>query len=136
MLKSFMVEGLDVEDRRANRWYRQNSDFHRRWVLIFRQVGSRIQRRIPPNATYRGAGVALVALGLAAALAGAGVHAQTQPVAPVAAQPPADPGVPAAEPNYTVVQIAEAFGFIDTNKDGVLSRQEFDSAITARVLPD
>lgn len=68
-----------------------------------------------PRVTYRGTRAAIVALGLAAALAG-GAHAQT----PLSAASK----VPAADPKYTVAQIAQAFGLIDTNKDGKLSHAE------------
>ncbi len=90
-------------------------------MTIFSAVPSAAYR---PLVTYRGTGAAIVALGLAAALAGAGAHAQTPPAAPVAAPPSAASKVPAAEPKYTVAQIAQAFGLIDTNKDGKLSHAE------------
>ena len=81
---------------------------------------------------YRGVLVTTLALGLAAALHGAGANAQTAQTAPTAqtdpaaAQTPAAPpdAAPAAEPKYTVAQIAQAFGLIDANKDGKLSREE------------
>jgi len=80
---------------------------------------------------YRGVLVTTLALGLAATLHGAGANAQTAQTAqiaptaqtaPAAAQTPA--AAPAAEPKYTVAQIAQAFGLIDANKDGKLSREE------------
>ena len=51
-----------------------------------------------------------------ALLSGAGAHAQAASAAPAAAEP--------AEPRYTAAQIAQAFSFIDGNKDGKLSREE------------
>lgn len=81
---------------------------------------------------YQAVLVTALALGLAATLHGAGAHAQTVQMAqtaqtaPAAAQTPAAPPAPApaAEPKYTVAQIAQAFGLIDANKDGKLSREE------------
>ena len=58
-----------------------------------------------------------LALGTALVLFAAGAQAQT------AVAPPASTAAP-AEPKYTVAQIAQAFGFIDSNKDGKLSREE------------
>lgn len=90
-----------------------------------------------------------LALGTAVLLFSAGAQAQTpQTATPAAAAP--------AEPKYTVAQIAQAFSFIDgnkdskisrdeaagfrgvarhfdeadSNKDGVLSRQEFENALS------
>jgi hypothetical protein len=64
----------------------------------------------------------LIALGLAAALQGPAVFAQTASPAPASPKPPT--AAPSAEPKYTLAQIAQAFGFIDANKDGKLSREE------------
>lgn len=58
-------------------------------------------------------------LGTAVLLFSAGAQAQTPQTAtatPAAAAP--------AEPKYTVAQIAQAFSFIDGNKDSKLSRDE------------
>jgi hypothetical protein len=62
-----------------------------------------------------------LALGCALLVLAAGAQAQTPaPTATVAPEAAAAP----AEPKYTVAQIAQAFGFIDGNKDGKLSREE------------
>ncbi len=58
-----------------------------------------------------------LALGTALVLFAAGAQAQTAVAAPASTAAP-------AEPKYTVAQIAQAFGFIDSNKDGKLSREE------------
>lgn len=58
-----------------------------------------------------------LALGTALVLFAATAQAQTAVAAPASAAAP-------AEPKYTVAQIAQAFGFIDSNKDGKLSREE------------
>lgn len=58
-----------------------------------------------------------LALGTALVLFAAGAQAQTAVTAPASAATP-------AEPKYTVAQIAQAFGFIDGNQDGRLSREE------------
>jgi len=73
--------------------------------------------------TLRGAQAScLLALGLVAALQGSAVHAQA--VSSVPASPQATAAAPHAEPKYTLAQIAQAFGLIDANKDGKLSRGE------------
>lgn len=59
-----------------------------------------------------------LALGTAVLLFSAGTQAQTPPPAPASAQGAA------AEPKYTVAQIAQAFSFIDGNKDSKISRDE------------
>lgn len=61
------------------------------------------------------------ALGAALLVFAAATRAQTTPSAPGAST-----AVPAAaaEPKYTLAQMAQAFGFIDNNKDGRLSREE------------
>lgn len=73
----------------------------------------------------------LFALATAAALLAPVAHAQ-----PAAAAPPADQAqsapstsvvstaTAAPEPRYTAGDIARAFGFMDTNKDGKISREE------------
>ena len=97
-----------------------------------------------------------LAMGTAVMLFGAGAQAQTPQPTPVVAQGPAATAAAPAEPKYTVAQIAQAFSFIDgnkdrtisrdeaagfrgvarhfdeadANKDGVLSRQEFESALS------
>jgi hypothetical protein len=58
-------------------------------------------------------------LALGAALLGSAAAAKAQPVN-AAPAPAAAPG----EPLYSVAQIAQAFSFIDGNKDGKLSREE------------
>lgn len=58
-----------------------------------------------------------LALGTALVLFAAGAQAQTAVAAPARAAAP-------AEPKYTVAQIAQAFAYIDGNKDGKLSREE------------
>ncbi|MBA3595117.1 MAG: EF-hand domain-containing protein [Pseudomonadota bacterium] len=62
-----------------------------------------------------------LALGAAALLPAARAQAQTPPpsAAPVVA-----PVTAPAKPKYTVAQIAQAFAFIDSNKNGKLSREE------------
>lgn len=60
-----------------------------------------------------------LALGTALVLLAAGAQAQTPVPAPAQAATAAP-----AEPKYTVAQIAQAFGFIDGNRDGKLSREE------------
>jgi hypothetical protein len=64
----------------------------------------------------------LLALGFAAALQGPAVFAQTASPAPASPKPTT--AAPAAEPKYTLAQITQAFGLIDANKDGKLSREE------------
>ncbi|MBA4327348.1 MAG: hypothetical protein C0428_03915 [Polaromonas sp.] len=62
-----------------------------------------------------------LALSTAACLFAAGALAQ--PAVPAPAPAVTATAAP-AEPKYTVAQIAQAFGFIDGNKDGKLSREE------------
>ena len=62
-----------------------------------------------------------LALGTAVLVLAAGAQAQTATPAPVPATPAA---AAPADPKYTVAQIAQAFGFIDGNKDGKISREE------------
>jgi hypothetical protein len=71
-----------------------------------------------PSPAFRVLGTGL-ALGTALVLFAAGAQAQTP--APVPAPTTA---TASAEPKYSVAQIAQAFGFIDRNKDGKLSREE------------
>jgi hypothetical protein len=98
-----------------------------------------------------------LALGTAVLLFGAGAQAQApQPAAATTTAQGAAAAAP-AEPKYTVAQIGQAFSFIDgnkdskisrdeaagfrgvarhfdeadANKDGVLSRQEFESALSS-----
>ncbi len=97
-----------------------------------------------------------LAMGTAVLLFGASAQAQTPPTAAASAQGAATAAA-SAEPKYTVAQIAQAFSFIDgnkdskisreeaagfrgvarhfdeadANKDGVLSRQEFESALSS-----
>lgn len=62
-----------------------------------------------------------LALGTAVLVFAAGAQAQgAQPAAATSAVAAPAP----AEPKYTVAQIAQAFSFIDSNKDGKLSREE------------
>ncbi|MEO8023554.1 EF-hand domain-containing protein [Polaromonas sp.] len=63
----------------------------------------------------------LLALSAAAVLATAG-HAQPAPQAP--AGQAANATVTAAAPKYATKDIERAFAFIDSNKDGKLSREE------------
>lgn len=63
------------------------------------------------------------ALGLGMAVLLLGVGAQAQMPAPAPAQVAAASATP-SEPKYTVAQIAQAFSFIDSNRDGKLSREE------------
>lgn len=58
-----------------------------------------------------------LALGTASVMFAAAAQAKTAAAAPASAAAP-------AEPKYTVAQIAQAFGFIDRNKDRRLSREE------------
>lgn len=116
-----------------------------------RRVDTRSGKIIAPALFVLGTALAL---GTAVVLFGAGAQAQTPQPAPATAQGAAAAAAP-AEPKYTVAQIAQAFSFIDgnkdskisrdeaagfrgvarhfdeadANKDGVLSRQEFESAL-------
>ncbi|RZJ24350.1 MAG: EF-hand domain-containing protein [Haliea sp.] len=65
---------------------------------------------------------AALGLATAAVLFASGAQAQAAPAA--AATPPVAAVPAAAEPKYTVAQIAQAFSFIDSNRDGKLSREE------------
>lgn len=62
-----------------------------------------------------------LAVGTAALVWSAAAHAQTAPPKPAA---PAVTTAQASEPKYTVAQIAQAFSFIDGNRDGQISREE------------
>ncbi len=62
--------------------------------------------------------VSALALGTAVLLWSAAAQAQTAPPAPAVASAPSN------EPHYTAAQIAQAFSFIDANRDGQLSREE------------
>lgn len=72
--------------------------------------------RPSPAFFLRGTGLAV---GTALLLFAAGAQAQT----PVPSPAPAAAAAP-AESKYTVAQIAQAFGFIDRNKDSKISRDE------------
>jgi len=68
---------------------------------------------------------ALRMLAVVSLLQAAGAQAQGAASAPAATPTaPVVAAAPAAEPKYTLAQIAQAFGFIDGNKDGRISREE------------
>lgn len=69
-----------------------------------------------PSPTFRML-VTGLAMGTALLLFAASAQAQTPAPSPAAKAAP-------TEPKYTVAQIAQAFGLIDSNKDGKLSREE------------
>jgi predicted membrane-bound mannosyltransferase len=73
----------------------------------------------------------LFALATATALLAPVAHAQPVAAAPPAVQAPSAPSTSvvstasaATEPRYTAGDIARAFSFMDTNKDGKISREE------------
>lgn len=73
----------------------------------------------------------LFALATATALLAPVAHAQPAAAAPPAVQAPSAPSTSvvstasaATEPRYTAGDIARAFSFMDTNKDGKISREE------------
>lgn len=82
----------------------------------------------------RGLSRTLVALATAAGLLASVAHAQpatAAPATPPAVQAPSAPSASvvstaeaATDPRYTAKDITRAFGFMDTNKDGKISREE------------
>ncbi len=85
---------------------------------LVRQAQARTGKVVAPTLFVLGTALAL---GTAVVVFGAGAHAQTSLPAP--AQGAAAAATP-AEPKYTVAQIAQAFSFIDGNKDSKISREE------------